>query len=122
VSLRLAADAAAAVARFVDRVAREREARVLVNDQGRGAFVDSNDAPVAVHLLFSARAYARRLAVEEWADWVPMAIPLVTSRMLPALADAGDLVGVDFPADLAGAELQPQELQRRLELAAVPSS
>lgn len=112
------ADLTARYRRFVERVVEEDEVWVLVGADHRGAWVESNQyaaadgEPVVVHLIYSAAAYARQHAVGEWAHMQPVAVSLDDFLDGPLLGmhEAGDLVGPDFNADLAGLEVRAGEL------------
>lgn len=120
--LRLTADARADLARFVSRVLAAGSCWILADADGRGAWVESNDealaagAVVPVHLLFSDRAYARRVAVDEWADHQPRQVPLAVllEEVLPSMAAQAHRVGCNFQRDLTGLEVDPDELRRSL--------
>lgn len=104
--------------RFVQHVVANGEVFVLLSADHQGAWVESNhllDAeaqPAAVELVFSARAYARRVALEEWAEYRVIAFPLeaYVERVLPELHEHGRLIMPDPDESLVGLEVRPADL------------
>ena len=118
-SLHLTAELETAYGRFVERVATSDEVWVLVAADRTGAVVPSHHLAeddgelVSVELVFSDRAYAARLAREEWEGYAALRLPLgnYLNRVLPALAKRGALVMPNANADLAGLEVRPDDLR-----------
>lgn len=73
---------------------------VLVSPEQAGAVVDSNHAtdadgaPMTVELVFSARAYASRVARGDWSNYTPIALSLETylTQVLPGLSELDRLI------------------------------
>lgn len=115
-SLHLTADMEQLKERFI-RCVRERGEVWGLRSEARGwAWCPSNDGDQDVLVFWSDRAYAKRHAVEEWADYVPTMIPLEAfkQRWLPGMQRDGALAGVNLNADLAGIELPPEILLEAL--------
>jgi hypothetical protein len=111
-ALHLTADLQASYRRFVTRVRETGVVWGLRNADG-WAQCPSNEYEAYVLLFWSHEAYARRHAVEVWADYAPASIPLAEflDAWLPGMhADGGALAGVEFNADLAGLEVEPRDL------------
>jgi hypothetical protein len=111
---------------FLACVAARRTVFVLVEPHTQSiACVAAHDrqapdgGPVPVQLVFSTRALAARLAVDDWARHVPAGLALdgFVQGILPELAQAGYLVGPDYGADLAGREVEPLALRDALAAA-----
>jgi hypothetical protein len=119
------ADTDESYAHFLQRIIASRTAWVLVEPRTKGAAaVASHDherdgEPVPVQLLFSARAAAQNLAIDDWDTYVPASVGLeaLINGVLPEMERAGLLVGPDYLTDLTGVEVQPGELRAALEKA-----
>lgn len=114
-SLHLVADLQANKDRFVRAVRETREVWGLRSGSG-WANCPSHKNDGDVLLFWSEAAYAKRLAVAEWSDYVPTSIDLASfvENWLPGMHKDQILVGVNFNADLAGLEIEPLELANDL--------
>ena len=114
-SLHLVADLQANKDRFVRRVIETGQVWGLRSDDG-WANCPSNQNDPDVLLFWSDEAYARRLAENEWASYVPTAIDLASfiDSWLQGMHRDMVLAGVNFNADLAGLEIDPLDLAREL--------
>lgn len=115
----LQADLAATYERFVRRVLAERRVWVAVNADMEGAACGSATPLVGdatVQLVFSARALAKRICKDNWADFQPMPISIsaFVNGALAAFAQHGDWVGCDFNGDLVGPEVEAVRLRKDL--------
>jgi len=65
-----------------------------------------------VYPFWSDRAYAARVARNDWAHYEPASIPLVEflDAWLPGMAAEGHLVGTNWNAYLVGLEVEPLDL------------
>jgi hypothetical protein len=111
----LLADLEANRDRFISRVRVSRTIWGLRSDQG-WAYCPSNHTDAEVLLFWSEEAYAKRLAVAEWAAYqaTPIDLDAFVDGWLRGMHQDGALAGVNFNADLAGIELKPTELARAL--------
>jgi hypothetical protein len=114
-ALHLAADLEANKERFVKRVRESGLVWGLRSDQG-WAYCPSNQTDADVLLFWSEEAYARRLAVAEWAAYQATSIDLdeFIDGWLRGMHQDGALAGVNFNSDLAGVEIEPIELAKAL--------
>lgn len=78
---------------------------------------DSNEfADTDVLPLWSSEAAAKAHCIEEWADYVPVAISLESffEEWVNDLGDDGVLIGTNWNADMDGLEVDPMELAKEL--------
>jgi hypothetical protein len=102
--------------RFIRRVVTAREVWGLKSSAG-WAICDSNEHDDRrVMPFWSDRAYARRAAVDEWADYEPAPLGLddFVDVWLRGMDADETLVGTNWDANNCGAEIEPAELARRL--------
>jgi hypothetical protein len=103
--------------KFLQRVVAEQEVWLLRPPTGGVAITGSNDDPSRdVMLFWSARAYAQRCAVDEWAAHAPDSIPLdaFLERWLTGLHADNMLAGCDWTGQLVGLELAPETVKTDL--------
>jgi hypothetical protein len=103
--------------RFVRRVAEFERVWGLRRDDQSWAFCDSNDNPeTAVLLFWSDEGYARRAMRHDFGDHVVDSLTLFDFlyRWLPGMATDRVRAGVNWTADLVGAELDPANLEQEL--------
>ena len=114
-ALHLLADLEANKDRFIARVRESGVFWGLRSDQG-WAYCPSNHTDADVLLFWSEEAYARRLAVAEWAAYQAASINLdeFIDSWLRGMHQDGALAGVNFNADLAGVEVEPIELAKAI--------
>ena len=93
--------------RFVERAVANKIVWVLLRANGRDAWVESNH--------FADEAYAKRLAVGEWADASPRQLPL--EGYLEVLPRLPGLVMPNPNGDFAGVEVEPEDLFNALTAA-----
>lgn len=114
-SLHLVADLEANRDRFVSRV---RETKVVwgLRSEDGWAYCPSNTSERNVLLFWSDAAYAKRHAVEHWAEYVaaPINLDAFVDRWLRGMQEDWLLVGVNFNAELGGLECEPAELAQLL--------
>ena len=116
--LGLQADSQAAYERFVQRVVESGLVWALHSEEEGWCVSGSNDdEDVDVVPVWSDRAYAAQCARDEWAVYEPTPIPLneFMEGWLPGMAEAGDLAGTNWNAQLIGREVEPLELLAALE-------
>jgi hypothetical protein len=103
--------------RFVHRVCESKSVWGLKNDEGWAVAPSNDEKGTAVMLFWSDRAYAAQCAKDEWAAYVPTAIPLVKflAVWLPGMANDGLLVGTNWNAHLIGLEVMPVQLLKELQ-------
>ncbi|MBY6185437.1 DUF2750 domain-containing protein [Marinobacter hydrocarbonoclasticus] len=72
-------------------------------------FADTDALP-----LFSTQAGAQALCQEEWAEYEPAAIPVAEffDKWLESLSEDEVMIGIDWNADLEGAEIDPFDLAK----------
>jgi Protein of unknown function (DUF2750) len=108
----------AAARRFFERIREAGEVWGLRDPTDEGwATCPSNDSEGKTVMLFwSDRAYAARCARDDWAHYVPSAIPLemFVDAWLPGMASEDFLMGPNWDGDLRGIELTPGEAAGRL--------
>ncbi len=106
------------VARFIERVIRERAVWGLLAKSGDWAFCPSHENKKTDVLVFwSDRAYAARHAKEGWREHEPTSIALdqFLSRYLKVMHEDGLLVGPNWDAHLCGVEMTALDLASRLD-------
>src|SRR5262245_50384918 len=112
--MQLRADSQKALERFVRRVA---EAQLVWALHGPTGVIpcESQDGDSDVLPFWSDAAYARR-AQADFPETEVISIPLFDFlfRWLPGMKDDGVLAGPNWSAQLAGLELDPDELQQQL--------
>lgn len=66
--------------------------------------------------FWSEEAFAKVHCKDEWADYEPVVLDLeeFATAWLPDMATDGVLVGPNWNTDLAGLEIEPQELAKRI--------
>ncbi len=103
--------------RFIERIKKAGEIWGLKNADGWCVSDSNNNDDVQVMPFWSDRAYAQQCAKEEWANYVPTAIDLVsfTTKWLPGLAKDKLLVGTNWSSHLIGEEIEPLALKEKLE-------
>lgn len=114
-SLHLTADLNANYDRFVSKVKTSGVVWGLSLEDG-WAICPSTDNDRQVMPFWSDEAYAKRHAVKEWSEYVPTPIDLDSfiAHWLQGMNEDEILVGVDFDAQLAGLEIEPNELASEL--------
>ncbi|MBY5920490.1 DUF2750 domain-containing protein [Ferrimonas balearica] len=72
-------------------------------------FADTDALP-----LFSSESAAKAICHDEWADYQPAAIPVSEffDTWLESLSEDEVMVGIDWNADLEGAEIDPFDLAK----------
>lgn len=113
--LHLRSDLEANCQRFITRVKASGVVWGLRSQKG-WAVCSSNEYDCYVMPFWSDEAYARRLASNEWSQYLPASIALdaFVGQWLHGMHTDGMLVGVNFNADMAGIEMEPFELVQAL--------
>jgi len=113
------------LARFIERVQRDRQVWGLISPAGEWAFCPSHgEKDTHVLVFWSARAYAARHVKEGWSDYEAKSLGLdfFLGRFLRVMHEDGLLIGPNWDAHLCGLELSAFDLARRLEEAANQSA
>lgn len=102
--------------RFVKVVKKERIVWGLKSDSGWATAPSNEYEETTVLPFWSHKAYAKRLAKEEWISYKPVSIGLdeFIDSWLKGMNDEGNLVGVNWNAYLIGKEVEPRVLAKDL--------
>ena len=118
--LHLIADLQDAYDRFIVRVKSSGIVWGLRSEDGDYSCCESHENPEALVILFwSDKAYARQIGKKYWPDYAlkELEIDLFTENFIPTMGSRGFYVGLNYNSDLAGLEIDPNQLARDLEKA-----
>ena len=113
---RLKADSQASYDRFVRRVVEAEVVWGLLSSEGWAVCPSNEYEDTSVFPFWSDEAYAKAHCIEDWSSYRPEAIDLESfiDNWLRGMNEDGSLLGPNWNSALAGMEVEPIEVAKRL--------